>query len=63
MRGTSQREDGAFWVVQVLKTHSRKDKKKETLFPTIFEKTIGKIVVKSKEILIGYLSPKMGRPK
>jgi hypothetical protein len=38
MRGTSQREDGAFWVVQVLKTHSRKDRKKETLFPIIFEK-------------------------
>jgi hypothetical protein len=38
MRGTSRREDAAFWVIQISKNHSGNDKRRGTFFTTSFEK-------------------------
>jgi hypothetical protein len=38
MRGTSRREDAAFWVIQISKNYNENDKRKGTFFTTSFEK-------------------------
>ncbi|MDR2628846.1 MAG: AAA family ATPase [Puniceicoccales bacterium] len=38
MRGTSRREDAAFWVIKISKNHNGNDKRKGAFFTTSFEK-------------------------